>query len=438
VWSTTRKAASIFAAVTAVVAISRGALAENGRVSVVVWAEGTDKDAIRTQAIAGLADFSVVDPGDWQFALGQQGLRSTLALREPKRKKHALEQVRAAAHAVHADGVVVLIGAKGHETTMIVVETDANDMPAETKVTAGRNGEELAHTVQGVVAMFHPGAGGDSAAAPVGSPAAAGAPAGSSDSASTSGESRPTRDSVAGTHGPLHQVGRNLFELSVGVEGGMRRFDYTDGLTPNLRPYKLNAAPLVDASGEIYPLAGAHAIDVGAVLGYARAFALQSSTTESGNVSTQWSRYSLGARVRVRTGSESSPVIGLMGAYGDEAFTISSSSPTAFMPSVDYHFVRASGDLRVPFGRFAAFADVGYLFVLSSGDVAGRFPKASVGGVEAELGGAFAIGGGFEARATASYRRFFYSMNPTPGDNFVAGGALDQLAGLQGSIAYVY
>jgi hypothetical protein len=37
-----------------------------------------------------------------------------------------------------------------------------------------------------------------------------------------------------------------------------------------------------------------------------------------------------------------------------------------------------------------------------------------------------------------SYRRFFYSMNPTPGDGYVAGGALDELGGLQASVAYIY
>jgi hypothetical protein len=247
------------------------------------------------------------------------------------------------------------------------------------------------------------------------------------------------RDGVAGAaRGSMHVVGRELFAVSVGIEAGMRRFSYNDGLTANLRPYTLNAAPLVTAGGEIYPLAGSYAVDAGLVLSYAQAFATQSPTVDAGTLQTRWTRYSAGGRVRVRASGDSGPVVGVTGAYGGEMFLIESWNPNASLPSVDYRFVRASADVRVPFGRFAVFGDVGYLFVLSAGDVAARFPSSSVGGVEAELGASVAIAAGFEARATASYRRFFYSMNPTPGDGYVAGGALDELSGLQGSLAYVF
>jgi hypothetical protein len=219
----------------------------------------------------------------------------------------------------------------------------------------------------------------------------------------------------------------------------MRRFVYTDGFTANLRPYTLNAAPLVTAGAEIYPLAGDHVVDLGVVLSYAHAFAVQSATVDAGRLETQWSRYAAGARARVRTGPvDTAPVLGLTGAYGDERFAVDSSNPNAALPSVDYRFARVSADARMPLGRFAVFGEFGYLAVLAAGDVAARFPKASVAGVEADLGGSIAIGWGLEARVTASYRRFFYTMNPTPGDAYVAGGALDELAGLQGGLAYVY
>jgi hypothetical protein len=249
---------------------------------------------------------------------------------------------------------------------------------------------------------------------------------------------REARDAVPGSgSGPAHQVGRELFVVSAGIEAGMRHFAYTDGLTANLRPYTLNAAPLVTAGGEIYPLAGAYAVDAGLVLAYAQAFATRSATVDAGTLETRWTRYSAGGRVRVRAG-DGGPVFGVAGAYGGELFAIESLNPSASLPSVDYRFVRASADARVPLGRFAVFGDVGYLFVLSAGDVAARFPKSSVGGVAAEVGGAVAIAAGFEARVTASYRRFFYTMNPTPGDGYVAGGALDELSGLQASLAYVF
>jgi hypothetical protein len=109
------------------------------------------------------------------------------------------------------------------------------------------------------------------------------------------------------------------------------------------------------------------------------------------------------------------------------------------MPAVDYRFVRAGADARFPLGRdVALFADAAYLFVMSSGEVGDRFPRSRVGGVLAELGGAVTFATSFEARLTVSYRRFFYSMNPTPGDAYVAGGALDEFGGAQASLAYVY
>jgi hypothetical protein len=197
----------------------------------------------------------------------------------------------------------------------------------------------------------------------------------------------------------------------------MRHFAYKDGLTANLRPYDLGAAPLAAADGALYPFALAGGArepltDVGVVLGYARAFGLQSTSVESpGHLGTQWFRYYVGGRFRFRTGPGASPVVGVVGAYGDEAFTFDAPRSAPPLPSVDYKFVRASADLRVPFGRAAAVAGAGYLVVLSTGELDSRFPRESVGGVEAELGGALTLVTGWEARLTATYRRFFFSMN---------------------------
>jgi hypothetical protein len=128
----------------------------------------------------------------------------------------------------------------------------------------------------------------------------------------------------------------------------------------------------------------------------------------------------------------------VVGAYGEEGFSFDAPPNAPPLPSVDYRFVRASGDVRIPFGRVTALAGAGYLVVLSVGDIASRFPRAWAGGVEAELGGALTIATGWEARLTASYRRFFYALHPTPGDTYVAGGALDELGSAQAGLAYVY
>ncbi len=216
----------------------------------------------------------------------------------------------------------------------------------------------------------------------------------------------------------------------------MRHFAYSDGLLGSLRPYALDAAPLVTAAVEVYPLAGTKRIDPGLVAGYAGSFALASSSADTGKVTTRWRRAFAAARVRARTGSQVSPLVGVTVGYGEELFAFDTAANAA-LPSVDYRFVRAGADVRVPLGRFALFANCAYMFVTSAGETAARFPRASVAGIEGDLGGAFSFGS-FEARLTASYRRFFYAMHPQPGDAYVAGGAVDELSGLQASLAYAY
>jgi hypothetical protein len=430
-------------ALVAAVASSGTALAESPRALVVVWAEGPDKDAAREKATSGLSDATLVDTGAWQGALAQQGHRGPVApaLRDPKKRAHLFEQMREAAKSLHVDEVVLLVNARtahGRDTTMLVVDPASSDAPAETHLAGGKGGDDVAHAVQEAVAKVHAKAAPSSA-----SPSAADSDATTDGAARADGAAPDAESDRASTAGRprRHEVGENLFDIAVGIEGGARHFDYNDGRSTNLRPYRLDGAPLVAAAAEVYPLAGAYAVDVGLVLGYARAFALQSSTSDVGTLSTQWSRYDVGAHLRLRTGKERSPIVGLTGAYGDESFVLQGSTgaaANAALPSVDYRFVKASADVRVPFGRAAAFADLGYLFVLSAGDVATRFPKATAGGVDAELGGAFELASGLEARITGRYRRFFYAMNPTPGDGYVAGGALDQLFGVQAALAYVY
>ena len=59
-----------------------------------------------------------------------------------------------------------------------------------------------------------------------------------------------------------------------------------------------------------------------------------------------------------------------------------------------------------------------------------------MGGVDARVGLAVPLPLGFEARLIASYARYFYAFSPVPGDRYVAGGALDQLATGHLGLAY--
>jgi hypothetical protein len=167
--------------------------------------------------------------------------------------------------------------------------------------------------------------------------------------------------------------------------------------------------------------------------------ALRSDVSSGSTFDTDWERFAAGVRGRLRTSEAmDGPVIALTGEYGEEKFAFGQTSIGDTAPSVDYRFVRIGTDLRVPLGRFSLVASGAGLAVLSAGDLTDRFSRASVAGIDAMLGASFTIVPGLEARLLARYRRFFYSMHPVPGDAYVAGGALDELGGLQGSLAYAY
>jgi hypothetical protein len=416
-------------------------MASRAHPSVVVIAEGPDKESARGAATASLADDAVVDPAAWQRALAQQGHRGAVApqMRDAKKQRHLLDRLRRAAGAVNADEVIVVLtnrSPKAHYASLYVIDPASEEAPAEVRVRLSGANADLTHAVDRALADRAP---------PAKETRTVAHPADTPDTApvadaTVSPTAAPASDAaVDAARTSKHAIGEELFQVSVGIEGGERRFKYADPLTRNLRTYQLNAAPAVAAQGELYPIAAAHVLQPGVVLGYARAFALKSSSSDGTAMDTQWSHLYAGARLRLRLrpGTERDPIVGLTGAYGQELFAISA-APGVAPPAVDYRFVRVSADVRVPFGRAAAFATAGYLFVLSAGDVAARFPKSNVGGVMAELGGSFALSTSLEARVTASYRRFFYAMNPTPGDTYVAGGALDEFGDLQAGVAYVY
>jgi hypothetical protein len=416
------------------------AYAAASHLSVAVWTEGPDAAAALTQVSDALrSNYTVANPADLRGAMTKEGQRGpvTGALQNPKKRPDEIARFRAAARDANLDGVVVVMTSRskksGKSADAIVIDASSHAW----KVTHVGADEVTADAAQAGLADVLP-AKAEEPPAPVAEPAAPPAPAEPATEAAPS--EAPERDSTSARARRPHEVGQELFQLSLAFEGAMRHFSYTDGLTRNLRNYDLNAAPAAAAEGAIYPLATtriAVARDIGAVFGYARAFALQSATSDGTKYSTDWSRYYVGARYRIRTGSGASPIFGLTGAYGAESFEFGG-APNATLPSVAYQFVQASADARVPIGRFSIFADVGYLFVLSGGAVADRFPKSSIGGIEAKLGASFTVIPSLEVRLAASYRRFFYTMNPTPGDGYVAGGALDELSGLQGGLAYVF
>jgi hypothetical protein len=430
-------------------------------VAVAVVAEGPDAAAARDEIAKNVGGgYRFVEPVPPLSAVARPGNNSGLAALRGAAKKRAafLERVRSAATTAQVDEVVVVTTSRtprGRRFAIFYVVDARTGESQERRVDLATASHALAASVESELTRLHPASAAVPPEAPRNAPPLAGqapppAPGPASptprsvDSSAAPSPSAEASDlpAPAGASRTDHSVGREWFEVEAGVEAGMRRLSYHDGLSTNLRSYHLDGVPLGILEAAVYPFTATGAFlasDIGLVGGYASAVALQSASAGAGTVGTRWARNYGGGCVRMRTGSTSgAAVLRILGAYGRESFAFDAFDPAAAYPSVDYRFVQASGDVRVPIGRFALTASAGYLFVLSAGDVATRFPRASVGGIDATLGGAVTIVPGLEARLVASYRRFFYSMNPTPGDSFVAGGALDEFWRATGTLAYAY
>jgi hypothetical protein len=242
---------------------------------------------------------------------------------------------------------------------------------------------------------------------------------------------------------PLHAIGDELFEVGLGLELGGRWFRYSDGLTTNLRPYDVFGPPMPALSAAVYPAAGTRIPvlrDLGVEVAYAHAFGLASATSGGTTASTAWDRLDAGLRFRLRTGGAAAPILGFRGGVGLDRFVIDAQGSLASqVPNVSYLYLRAGVDGRVPVGRRVGIVvHASYLGALSSGEVYARFRGVSIGGVD--LGGGVAVGiaAGFEARLGVDYMRWFSAFDPQPGDAYVAGGALDEMLGVQIGAAYVY
>jgi hypothetical protein len=436
-------------AVVAAIAVSASlvpgeARAETPPPSVVIWAEGPDSDQARTEITKSLGgDARVVDPGAWRDAFRHAGPPVALGrdLARTRTRPAALERAQRAAVAAGVGEVVLVTTsrAKGGrhfaDAYLVVPDKDPETLAhVPFGLAAGGLGDQV-HDRIVAANPPEPPPPATSETPPQAEPAEPSTP--------LSGGPEFSRD-VPATNAPgrsLHEVGHELFEVSAGGGVATRNFSFTDPLTGNLRSYQLGAAPLLVAEGALYPFADLHIpvlSDIGGVGGYAQAVALNSASTESGSIGTSWQSWYAGGRLRFRTGSESWPVIGVQGTYGYDGFTFSGSDPSSTYPSVAYRYLGANADVRVPIGRFAVMARGGYLDVLSAGDVAARFPRATVGGVDFGVGASVAIAYGLEARIQGSYGRFFYAMNPRPGDAYVAGGALDESWVGEAKLAYVF
>jgi hypothetical protein len=228
-------------------------------------------------------------------------------------------------------------------------------------------------------------------------------------------------------------------DAAVGSRFVGRTLRYTDDLFEAIPTYELLAAPALAIELAAYPaaLAGRRGplARLGVTASFERVFGLSSEGSGlAGRTPTSSYAYRGGLVAHLPLG----PLEGTLGAcYGNHVFRIITAGAGG-VPAVAYRHLCLGGAIRWAQRRFALVGEGAYLHVFSPGQIGGAayFPRSQVAGVEGALVVAVPIGASFEVRAGAGLRRFFYTMNPEPGDPYIAGGAVDQYPSAIVRLAY--
>jgi hypothetical protein len=449
-------------------------------VTVVTVSEGPGSDAVASALLNKLpAPYSQGDSASFRGAVGPGAVRTAFIEAAVKRKdKDAdfVSRMRVTAKRVHVDRVLVVRTEKGKNKEGVhlwMIDAQGSgpaEFDEEVHVASSASSDDEASAAWSAVeSNFVADVAGSGPRPQTSDPASAStasvsAPSGASASGSSPSASAPTAAPSAGasssadasaTTGSAAPQGsdstpsagssgdrtraHNFASLGLDVVGGSRHFSYVDRRTATLRPYDLFVAPAIQVSGDIYPL-NKMRIPVLSGLGlqgaYSRAFGLSSQDASGNTVGTSWQSYELGLRDRIAIGD--SFLLGVGGGYGDDNFSFDGAvTPTEQLPSVDYQYLRAGVDGRYFLGDLSVRAALGYRGVLSTGQVGKLFPRASAGGVDASLGLSRMMAPGIELSLDLQYARFYYSLLPQPGDTYVAGGALDEMASLSLGLTYL-
>ncbi len=419
--------------------------------AVVIVIEGGDADAVGPALAARLsAPNAVHDARVFRAALAAHGTRSLAAgLGGRAGSARLLEHARAAAGEAHVDRAILVESRKGNhgkrQVHVWLVDPHSADALIDTEVpvaaSADASGQAdavwLAVSSEFPAASARASAGSDESTRPAASPPDAASPGdgrmGNVEGTPTGADAPPQS---AGDGQGAAQADGWLLVARADVAAASRHFSYVDRMTSSLRPYDLVATPFASLGLEIYPFARAPVPvlrGLGLIGDYGRAVGLSSTDTGGSRVGTSWQSFDVGLRERVLLDPRA--LVGVDVAYGANAFHFDQPGFTASLPSTDYAFVRAGLDVRMSFGRLSLLAGGGYLDVLKAGTLDDLFPRETVGGVDAFLGGAYPLGPHLELSVRLDYARFFYAFHPLPGDGNVAGGALDEMARLSLGLA---
>ncbi|HVV52606.1 MAG TPA: hypothetical protein VHO06_23270, partial [Polyangia bacterium] len=282
--------------------------------------------------------------------------------------------------------------------------------------------------------------GGAAAAAPASDSAAPAATADSGDEAAAPKKKKKQRfkmddQAPAAESTPAAPSGLPWVDLEVGGGGLNRQLSYHQNVVINgsgqLFPYSLGVGPIAVGNAVIYPLdplVGGLAGNIGLEGEIQQGFAISSNVSNGGSYSNVVHDFAAGGRYRFPFAGSDGLYVSVTG--GEDAFTFNGTNrANLLIPDTIYHYVRPGLGFRMlAASGFTLRIAAGYRYIFNSGgpQMLHYFPHLSVAGADADAVLGYQLSSTFEARIGVEWRRYWYNMHSQMGDNYIAGGAVDQ------------
>jgi hypothetical protein len=222
-----------------------------------------------------------------------------------------------------------------------------------------------------------------------------------------------------------------MARLDIAVEGRpfWRRYRYNDDLDARLRPFDL-VANAVGVFASYRPLKNmpGFAVQGGGELAVGVNGSRTPDMMEYPTSTLEWNA-GVGYRFHIK-----SLRFGLAAAFGEHRFNIDDDMAAMgeLIPDTTYRYLRGGLDALVPLDkRWKLTFAGGYRFLVGTGDLddAAWFPHSSGAGLDFAAGADLVVTRWLRFYGRVDMRRYFFSMNPEPGDPWIAGGAVDQYLG---------
>jgi len=221
-------------------------------------------------------------------------------------------------------------------------------------------------------------------------------------------------------------------DIELGVGGLNRSLTFTQNVVVRgsalLLPYTLGVGPIGVANLVAYPWLGEEVGNLGVEAAFQQGFGISSMLTNGGSFSDAVHDYSGGFRYRVLFANNDDLFFSLR--LGEDAFTFNGADRASLaLLDTAYHYVRAGAGMHLAISDTIGVSfGGGYRDITNSAgpQMAHFFPRLTVAGADADLVGRYALREMVELRVGVEWRRYWYAMHSQPGDQIVAGGAIDQ------------